>query len=50
MNSTQDQSKAWRGVLYIEDNKANCALVEELISRRENSTLLSAGTGHLDGS
>lgn len=46
MHSTQDQSTPWRSVLYIEDNPTNLALVEQLIARRENLTLLSAATGH----
>ncbi len=46
MHSQQALATPWRNILYIEDNAANLALVEHLIARRENLTLLSAGTGH----
>ncbi|MFA5171406.1 MAG: ATP-binding protein [Sulfuriferula sp.] len=34
-----------RTLLYIEDNKANMQLVEQLVARRSNMRLLSAGDG-----
>lgn len=46
MHSKKEQSTPWRSVLYIEDNPTSLALVEQLIARRENLTLLSAATGH----
>ena len=36
-----------RTLLYVEDNAANLALVEELIARRPDLRMLSAGTGVL---
>jgi len=36
-----------RTVLYIEDNPANLALVEQLIARREDLVMLTAIDGHL---
>jgi PAS domain S-box-containing protein len=36
-----------RTLLYVEDNPANLALVEQLIARREDLQLLTAVTGHL---
>ncbi|HEY0490282.1 MAG TPA: PAS domain S-box protein [Telluria sp.] len=40
-------SQALRTVLYVEDNPANLALVEELIARRGDLKLLSAINAHL---
>lgn len=39
-------SKALRVLLYIEDNAANLSLVEGLIERRDDLTLLSARAGY----
>lgn len=36
-----------RTVLYVEDNPANLALVEELLTRRTNLRLISAADGNL---
>jgi CheY-like chemotaxis protein len=36
-----------RTLLYVEDNTANLALVEQIIARRPDLRLLSAGTGRL---
>lgn len=38
---------AQRTVLYVEDNSANLALVEELIARRPDLSLISAADGNL---
>ncbi len=38
---------AQRTLLYVEDNPANLALVEQLIERRKDITLLTAINGHL---
>ena len=40
-------SSAKRTLLYVEDNPANLALVEQLIARRRDLTLLTAIDGHL---
>lgn len=45
MLTTTGASLPQRLVLYIEDNLANIALVEELLSRREDLKLLSSRTG-----
>ena len=42
-----ERNPSQRTVLYIEDNLPNLALVEELIERRSDLTLLSAVTGLL---
>ena len=39
------QSASLRTLLYVEDNKANLNLVEQLIARRPDMRLLSAGDG-----
>jgi len=42
-----DSSAPVRTVLYVEDNMANLQLVEQLIARRPDLLLMSAGTGKL---
>jgi len=42
-----DSSAPVRTILYVEDNMANLQLVEQLIARRADLLLLSAGTGRL---
>jgi PAS domain S-box-containing protein len=41
------KNAAHRTVLYVEDNPANLALMEELIMRRPNLSLISAADGNL---
>jgi PAS domain S-box-containing protein len=43
----ETESGGRRTLLYVEDNPANLALVEQLIARREDLQLLTAVTGHL---
>jgi len=43
----KDMSSLRRTVLYVEDNPANLALVEQLITRRSDLQLLSATDGHM---
>ena len=47
MTTPQQPNQPQRTILYVEDNPANLALVEELIERRSDWTLLSATNGHL---
>jgi PAS domain S-box-containing protein len=42
-----EPARAKRTLLYVEDNPANLALVEQLIERRSDITLLTAINGHL---
>ncbi|AMO97085.1 sensory box protein [Collimonas fungivorans] len=42
-----DQLQSQRTLLYVEDNPANLVLVEQLIARRGDLTLLTAINGHL---
>jgi CheY-like chemotaxis protein len=42
-----DSSAPVRTIIYVEDNMANLQLVEQLIARRPDLLLLSAGTGKL---
>jgi CheY-like chemotaxis protein len=44
---TKDMSSLRRTVLYVEDNPANLALVEQLITRRSDLQLLSATDGYM---
>ncbi|MGZ5856864.1 MAG: PAS domain S-box protein [Burkholderiaceae bacterium] len=44
---TKDQLSSQRTLLYVEDNPANLALVEQLIARRNDLKLLTAIDGHL---
>ncbi|MDO8654457.1 MAG: PAS domain S-box protein, partial [Undibacterium sp.] len=43
----EQMPRAQRTLLYVEDNPANLALVEQLIARRSDLKLLSAIDGHL---
>ncbi|CAN7601758.1 PAS domain S-box protein [Duganella sp. LjRoot269] len=45
--ATEGESDRPRTLLYVEDNPANLALVEQLIARRDDLLLLTAVTGHL---
>jgi len=44
---TVDESSSKRTLLYVEDNPANLALVEQLVARRNDLKLLTAIDGHL---
>jgi len=44
---TTNVLSAQRTLLYVEDNPANLALVEQLIARRSNLNLLSAANGNM---
>jgi PAS domain S-box-containing protein len=44
---TTNVSSSKRNLLYVEDNPANLALVEQLIARRSDLNLLSASNGHM---
>lgn len=46
MLPSQETAQAPRLILYIEDNLANLALVEALLSRRQELTLITARTGN----
>jgi PAS domain S-box-containing protein len=43
----ENASVSVRTLLYVEDNPANLRLVEQIVARRENLNLISAGTGQL---
>jgi PAS domain S-box-containing protein len=45
--ANEAESDRPRTLLYVEDNPANLALVEQLIARRDDLLLLTAVTGHL---
>ena len=47
VDAEQQTAKNKRTVLYVEDNPANLALVEQLIARRSDLVLLSAIDGHI---
>ena len=47
ISSTTQLQSVQRSLLYVEDNPANFALVEQLIARRQDISLLGAADGHL---
>jgi len=47
MRTEKDTSLTSRTMLYVEDNPANLALVEQLVARRDDLTLLSAVNGNV---
>jgi len=46
-NATETGNRRQRTLLYVEDNPANLALVEQLVARRDDLQLMTAVTGHL---